>query len=76
MSSGAPRGQSADSFRDSLVAQSRNAARADPALDPQTRQCLFCFDRLLYRIFSHSGASNGTWVLKGAASLLARLSEA
>jgi hypothetical protein len=76
VSSKAPRSQSADSFRNSLLAQSRNAARADPALDPQTRQRLFCFDRLLYRIFSHPGASDGAWALKGAASLLARLSEA
>ena len=44
MSSRAPRSQSADSFRNSLLAQSRNAARADPALDPQTRQRLFCLD--------------------------------
>jgi len=76
VSSGVSRSQSADSFRNSLLAQSRNAAHANPALDPQTRQRLFCFDRLLYRIFSHPGASNGTWALKGAASLMARLSEA
>jgi hypothetical protein len=76
VSSRAPRSQSADSFRNSLLAQSRNAARADPVLDPQTRQRLFCFDRLLYRIFSHPGASDGAWALKGAASLLVRLSEA
>lgn len=76
MSSGVSHGQSADSFRNSLLAKSRNAARADPTLDPQTRQRLFCFDRLLYRIFSHPGASDGAWALKGAASLMARLSEA
>jgi hypothetical protein len=76
VSSGASHGQSANSFRNSLLAKSRNAARADPTLDPQTRLRLFCFDRLLYRIFSHAGASDGALALKGSASLMARLSEA
>lgn len=69
---GVSRPQTADRFRDSLLAHTRNAAKADPSRDAQTRQRLFCFNRLLYRIFSHPEASNGKWALKGAASLMAR----
>ena len=57
---------SADSFRVSLLALTRNAARADPTRDAQTRQRLFCFNRLLLRVFSHPEATNGHWALKGA----------
>ena len=67
---------SADSFRIALLALTRNAAKVDPTRDAQTRQRLFCFNRLLSRVFSHPEAANGTWALKGAASLMARLREA
>lgn len=67
---------SADSFRTALLAKSRNAAKADPTRDAQTRQRLFCFNRFLSRVFSHPEAADGNWALKGGASLMARLSEA
>src|ERR1035438_8282206 len=60
----------------SLLALTRNAAKVDPTRDAQTRQRLFCFNRLLSRLFSPPEAANGTWALKGAASLMARLREA
>ena len=67
---------SAGSFRIALLALTRNEAKRDPTRDAQTRQRLFCFNRLLSRVFSHPEAANGTWALKGAASLMARLREA
>jgi len=59
-------------FRRSLLDRAKNAERRDPALDVQSRLRLFCYDRLLVRVFSHPAAA-GSWVLKGATSLLTRL---